>query len=421
MQEASLPERPRLRAVDPHWVDRHGQRFLYLRDPIGMSDQTVLLPRAIAPLVLLMNGDRTISELRTAFALRSSFTLTDQQLQSIISQLDQALMIENGAYVQASRRAIDSYRAAPHREPSHAGLVYPAGPDELSKALADYCDSVGPPAERSISGSLVGMVCPHIDYSRGHRTYASLWRAAAPDLRSIELVVVFGTDHIGGQYEVTLTRQPYATPYGVLPTDTQVVDQLAAELGSESAFAKEINHATEHSIELASVWLHHFTRERAIPMVPILCGPLDHSGAERPLDDAGIEPRASERARGIEGVLQVLEQITSQRNTLIVAAADMAHVGPAFGDPRPLDAAARATLTADDQRSIDAILTADPAGFRSVSREENDSRRLCGLPPIYMMLRLLRGAEGQAFGYDQCPADDQNGSVVSIFGALLYR
>jgi AmmeMemoRadiSam system protein B len=377
-----------------------------------MSDQTVLLPQAIAPLLLLLNGDRTIPELRAAFALRSTLTLTDQQLHGIIAQLDQALMIENGAYVQASQRALDSYRAAPHREPSHAGLVYPEHPDELAEAIAGYCDSAGRPVEKSIDGSLVGMVCPHIDYTRGYRTYASLWQAAAPDLRSIELVVVFGTDHIGGEEEITLTRQPYATPYGTLPTDTQIVEQLAAELGTESAFAREINHATEHSIELAAVWLHHFTRDRAIPMVPILCGPLDLSG---------VESAVSEPSGAIDGVLHVLEQLGSQRNTLIIAAADMAHIGPAFGDPRPLDAVDRARLTAEDQRSIDAILSADPAGFRDVSRKEDDSRRLCGLPPIYLMLRLLQGARGQSFGYDQCPADDQNGSVVSIVGALLYR
>jgi AmmeMemoRadiSam system protein B len=147
-------------------------------------------------------------------------------------------------------------------------------------------------------------------------------------------------------------------------------------------------------------------------MVPILCGPLDPSS---------IEPAVRELSQGIEGVLQVLEQIISQRNTLIIASGDMAHVGPAFGDPRPLDAVARARLTAADQRSIEAILAADPAGFRDVSREEDDDRRLCGLPPIYLMLRLLQGARGQSFGYDQCPADDQNGSVVSIVGALLYR
>jgi AmmeMemoRadiSam system protein B len=377
-----------------------------------MSDQAVLLPRSIAPILLLMNGERTISELRATFALRSGLTLTDQQVRGVATQLDQALMIENGAYVQASRRALESYRAAPYRAPSHSGLVYPDRPDELSRTVADYCDSVDPPVERAIGGSLVGMVCPHIDYTRGHKTYASLWRAAASDLESIELVVVFGTDHAGARGEITLTRQPYATPYGVLPNDMQIVERLASELGAESAYAQEMNHASEHSIELAAVWLHHFTRQRVIPMVPILCGPLD---------DSGIEAAAPGPSQRIEGILSVLEEVVARRNTLIVAAGDMAHVGPAFGDPRPLDGVARAKLTAADQQSIQAILAADPVRFRDLSREEDDVRRICGLPPIYLMLRLLQGARGQSFGYDQCPADDQNGSVVSIVGALLYR
>ncbi len=400
--ESGLPERPRLRAVDPRWVEQRGRRFLYLRDPISTSDEGVLLPQPIVPLVLLMNGDRTIPELGAAFTLRSGQSLSDQQLHGIITQLDESLLIENGTYAEAYRLALDSYRSAPCRVPSHAGLVYPEQPTELSRTLEGYCDSVGPPPKRSAAGSLVGMVCPHIDYARGHKTYASLWRAAASDLSSVELVIILGTDHIGGRGEITLTRQPYATPYGVIPTDTGVIDRLADEIGPELAFAQEMNHASEHSVELASVWLHHFTRDRTVPMVPVLCGPLETPGE-------------------VEGLVQVLTDVVSQRQTLIIAAGDLSHVGPAFGDPTPLDATARAELGAADQGSIDAVLAADASKFGESSWEEDDVRRLCGLPPIYLMLRLAQGARGQAYAYDQCPADDQNGSVVSIVGALLYR
>ena len=402
MLESDLPERPRLRAVDPRWVEQNGQRFLHLQDPISASGQGVLLPHPIVPLILLMNGDRTITELREDFTLRSGYSLTDQQFRRIIAQLDQSLLIENGAYAEAHQLALDSYRSAAHRVPSHAGLVYPEQPDELSRTLDDYCDSIGPSDEISVTGNLVGMVCPHIDYARGHNTYASLWQAVAPNLSSVELVIILGTDHIGYSGEITLTRQPYATPYGVIPTDTQIIDRLAEEIGAERAFAQEMNHVNEHSIELASVWLHHFTREQTIPMVPILCGPL-------------------ETPEEIEGVVQVLNSEVSRRPTLVIAAGDLAHVGPAFGDPTPLNATARADLTAADQRSIDAILASDAWGFGASSWEEDDVRRLCGLSPIYLMLRLVQGAHGQSYAYDQCPADDQNGSVVSIVGALLYR
>ena len=50
---------------------------------------------------------------------------------------------------------------------------------------------------------------------------------------------------------------------------------------------------------------------------------------------------------------------------------------------------------------------------------------MCGLPPIYMLLRYLERAgmsslSGEEFGYDQCPADERGGSLVSIVGVLLY-
>jgi hypothetical protein len=37
------------------------------------------------------------------------------------------------------------------------------------------------------------------------------------------------------------------------------------------------------------------------------------------------------------------------------------------------------------------------------------------------MLKLLAGSKGVAVGYDQCPADANAGSLVSIIGALLYE
>ena len=56
----------------------------------------------------------------------------------------------------------------------------------------------------------------------------------------------------------------------------------------------------------------------------------------------------------------------------------------------------------------------------SGARRELDARRLCGLPPIYMALRYLERASGEAAGYAQCPADEAGGSIVSIAGVLLY-
>ena len=117
-----------------------------------------------------------------------------------------------------------------------------------------------------------------------------------------------------------------------------------------------------------------------------------------------------------------MREATAGRRTLVVAAGDLAHVGPAFGDAAPLDAGAKARLRADDAGSIGDILAGDADGFLERSRRERDARRICGLSPIYLMLKCLEGVrvKGEAVGYDQCAADAEGGSVVSVVGVGLY-
>ena len=124
----------------------------------------------------------------------------------------------------------------------------------------------------------------------------------------------------------------------------------------------------------------------------------------------------------IVNVVQFLRDATEDRNTLVIAAGDLAHMGPAFGDSAPLDTIARARLSAEDSASMEDIRKGDAAGFFERSRAESDARRICGISPIYLMLEFLKGKQilGESMGYDQCPADAQGGSVVSIAGALLY-
>ena len=70
---------------------------------------------------------------------------------------------------------------------------------------------------------------------------------------------------------------------------------------------------------------------------------------------------------------------------------------------------------------MNAICNGDAASFFEHSRQESDARRICGLSPIYLTLKLLGNARGESMGYAQCPADEQGGSLVSIAGALLYQ
>ena len=145
-------------------------------------------------------------------------------------------------------------------------------------------------------------------------------------------------------------------------------------------------------------------------LVPILCGSFAAFVAGE-ADPADHPPFAA--------CVEVLREAMASRRSLVVAAADLAHVGPAFGDPYGLDFVARAQLQQADERLLATVYEGDADAFFTQVQEEGDRRNICGLPPIYLTLRLLGETSGRPAGYAQCPADSQGLSFVTIAGVLL--
>lgn len=402
--------KPKLRPLEAHPIVHQGQQSILLRDPLGLAPGQVVVPAAWGPLLALCDGTRDLPALRAALAVRAGMLLSEENLAQVIRRLDEALLLEGERFEAARQAALQAYRAAPHRPPASAGTSYPADPQALRPYLQGFVEGIGPLDEALAQTPWRGLISPHIDYARGGPVYARVWSLAAPSLRQADLVIIFGTDHQGAPGRLTLTAQHYATPFGVLPTDRDVVDALAEAMGAEEAFADELHHRVEHSVELAAVWLHYVLDGRPVPVVPILCGSFDRFVA-------GEEDVASHRA--FAACVEVLRRVMAERRTVVVAAADLAHVGPAFGDPRPLDLQARAALQAADEALLATVTAGDAEAFFRTIQAEGDRRRICGLPPIYLALRLLEGAQGVQVGYDRCPADAQSGSWVSICGVLL--
>jgi MEMO1 family protein len=326
----------------------------------------------------------------------------------IVKEQGAVWQIRAAAYQQAR----SAYRAAPFRSPAFAGRVYPRDPGALTAQLERWFAAARrrqtPPAT---AADLSGVVCPHIDYGRGADVYADVWLPAASAVQAADLILVFGTDHSGGFGSITPTYQRYATPLGVLPTDSAVVEALVAALGEQAAFAQELNHCQEHSIELAVVWLQHLLAGRRTPVVPILAGSF-HPFTQGADDAAAYPPFAR--------AVAALQEATRGRRVLVVVAADLAHMGPAFGDRQPLTAVAKQRIAAADAALLAAACTGSPAAFLLPLLAERDTRRICGLPPLYLALRYLAGAQGTVTGYRQCPADADFGSLVSIAGVLLH-
>ena len=390
------------------WVNWDGRPMLSLRDSLRLGrNGGLLVPQALVPLLALCDGTRDPSALRTGFLLRTGQSLLPGQVDEVLEALDQGFLLENRRYRRALARALADYRSAPSRVPTLAGQSYPEEPGDLLETLRGYVREAGTAPNGHVEGQMVGLISPHIDYMRGWKTYAQTWETVGEVARDADLVILLGTDHTGSPGSLTLTRQSYATPWGPLPTDVGLVDRLAGVLGEEKAFAEEAHHLGEHSIELASVWLHYVLGGEPKRTLPILCGPHQEVLAE------GIEAGASR----VWDALSLLAEAAASQRTLVVAAGDLSHVGPAFGDPLPLDPAGKARIhQADDGWLAAACAGAGP--LKDYILEEGDPTRICGGPPIHYMLSILGESQGHVVTYDQCPADDDFGSLVSVVGVL---
>ena len=403
--------KPTLRPLDVRRVQQQGEGYFLLRDTLGLADKPLMVPEALGPLLALMDGARDLGALTAGFALRSGIALSSQRVESLVAALSDGLFLEDAAYERAHAEALAAYRQAPHRAPALVGRAYPDDPRDLERAFAGYLEAASTELDVDGHGPVAGVVSPHIDYERGWRVYAQVWSHAAQAVSEADVVVVFGTDHAGGPGRLTLTRQSYATPWGVLPTSRELVDALAEALGEEAAFGEELHHRGEHSIELALVWLHYFLRPRACAVVPVLCGSFHPfvSGEE-----------AIEAQEHFDRALTALRQATQGKRVLAVAAADLAHVGPVFGDAAPWDQPRRTALEQHDASLLEAIGEGDHRRFFKEIQRVSDAHRICGMPPIYLMLRFLEGSRGRTVGYEQCPADEMGASLVSIAGATLH-
>ena len=402
-----MDEYPKLRNLNLGWSEWEGQQVLVLQDPLRLSGNALMVPGPIAPVLGLLDGTRDLDAVRIGFLLRTGVQLTPGQVVSFVQTLDDALLLDNEPFQAAEAEALLSYRSNPFRAPAFAGEGYPEDHKELQRTFDEYCQQAGQIGEEP-NGRLVGVISPHIDYARGWRTYVETWIRAKAAVEAADLIILLGTDHIGTANSLTLTKQNYATPWGVLPTDIQLVERLADILGEERAFAEEVHHINEHSIELAAVWLHYVAGGKSKRLLPLLCG----------ADEAVLVPE--DRDTGpLREALSYLGEVAAQPRVLVVAAGDVSHVGPAFGDPLPLDVSDKARIRSSDEQWLQCACTGSSDLLAEHMRQQGDHTRICGAAPIHYMLAVLNGAQGRVVAYDQCPADENFGSLVSVAGVLF--
>ncbi len=406
---------PKIRQLEFQPVTHEGEQVWLVSDPREITTDQLLLPALLAQMTVYCDGLHDVPAIYAELEKDVGGALPAGILEQALSTLDEAYMLENDRFNQRHESIVADFRHAPFRPMTLADRSYCRDLDELKAQFESYgADDSHEDLALWENWSGRGIVSPHIDYQRGGAVYAQTWGRARQAVADADLVLIFATDHKGGLGSLTLTEKAYETPYGILPTDLGLVGQLEKTLGKQNAYRLELNHRTEHSVELSAVWLHHIAEQvrpgNPPPMVPLLIGSFQHfvMGGGHPAKDSQMM-----------AFIDTLKKATAGKRVLCVASVDLSHVGPVFGDDYVMDAAKREQLIKTDASLVDAVIGGDAERFYAEIAEIEDRNKVCGFSPLYLMLKYMGETAGTRIGYEQCSADAEDHSLVSICGLLL--
>jgi AmmeMemoRadiSam system protein B len=401
-------DRPQLRshlAAAP--ADRRGVSYV-LWDQLRLSDCQLRLNALELEFIQLFDGERTLRDVQTlAMRLCGGELIPLEVFSRLADALDEALFLEGPRFREKA--------AGPVRAPTCIGC-YEGEPEALRRQLQSLFtapDASGLPGEARPDGSLRAALLPHIDYGRGGATYTWPFKEVV-ERSDASLFVIVGTSHYSRE-RFTLTRKHFATPLGVVPTDQAYIDRLAARYG-DGLFDDELGaHLPEHSIELEVVLLQYLMEgRRPFRIVPLVVGSFQDCVA------SGKKPSDCDDVGRMVEALRAVEEATAEPICYLISG-DLAHIGPKFGDPA---GSLHEITLGDSLRQDEALLgraeSADADGYFRVVADEGDARRICGLPPTYVVLQAARPQGGKRLHYGRY-VHPRGHESVSFAGMAFYR
>jgi AmmeMemoRadiSam system protein B len=422
---------PRVRPVEAFPIEHGGHQLILMHDPTGFADGPITVSPAALFLILMLDGQKGPDELQKAFREQFGQSIDREQIEELISQLDAAKYLDSETFARHYQSLVDDYRAAPARlcrdlevYGIDAGAVGADGTIPGSQAgetketagrrrayeaqVADLRSSLTRMISQCRAGvvgkgnrRLAGLIAPHLDYPRGEPCYADAYGLLA-STGIAPRVVILGTNHYGRGTSVVATSKDFQTPLGTTRT---------ARCGADLC-AHEFDHSREHSVELQVVLLQHLFGADAFQIVPVLChDPCGPTGT-KPYDGQGVDLRVFGEALG--------ELIRSDRvPTLIIAGADLSHVGRRFGDDCELEPTFLSTVERQDREAIEEIVNGRPDEFVRVLAGRENATRVCSAGCIYALRVALDGAEGELLRYHQA-IDAPNGTGVTCCAAAFW-
>ena len=168
-------DHPKLRPIDAFPVHVDGREVICLRDPTGLSEGTLFVPRQALIILAQCDGKHSILDMQEAYARQFGEILFSDTIKALIDQLDEQLLLDSERFQTYRQQVSDEFRRSPTRHAAHAGQAYEADAYQLEAQLASYFahpEGPGRTAAGADERMVRGILAPHIDPRRGGPCFA---------------------------------------------------------------------------------------------------------------------------------------------------------------------------------------------------------------------------------------------------------
>lgn len=388
-------------------------------------------------LLPLLNGEKSVPEIVAQFGQG----LGIDHLQGFVAQLDNAGLLFGptfDALLTVMRSEFDQSQNLPPA--ATAALTDVLVSERLGKDVTEEQKvSEAPAALRAALDQWIGnalegeantrfehlpkaIIVPHVDYPRGSLNYGAIWGR----LRGVDRpdrVVILGTNHFGMGTGVTACDKGYQTAFGICPVDSKLLAALKSRLGSDASKLLEnrYDHEREHSIELQVPWIQHCLGADAngafVPVLGVLVhDPAVNNGDSYDGQGLGFTPF-------VEALKAALSDVGGK--TLVVASADLSHVGPMFGDEKPLSGdepeieQLRNQILHHDRDMLNLVSANKPDELIAAMAWQQNPTRWCSVGNIVAALKVAQPETVQLLKY-MAAMDPQGMGMVTSAGAVAF-
>ena len=433
--QAEHQQKPQLRPVRGFMTQHQGRPMLGLADAMQVSDKMVFTAPAVQTVLPKFDGQHDLDQIVEEVGKG----LTRDVLENVVAQLDDAGLLAGPKFDAMYEKLKEDFHSQDHLPPGISAAVADRlvilehgqeatdeqkaeeGPAKLREQFDTWIDQALKEASDPSFDKLPRAVfVPSVDYQMGWPNYGAVYGRMRVVDRP-KRVVILGSQQGGFATGVCGCDKGYATPLGVSPLARDFFDALTGALGEENTekfLRHRYDHERAHAVEAQVAWLQHVLGAEGD--TPPVMGVLIHDILQK--SGKSYDGEGLDLDTFVDALKAAIDQVEGP--TLIVASADLAHVGPQFGDQQKLVGddeqaqAFRQQVMQHDQQMVGLIGQGKHKELVSAIQWQQNRMRWTGLGPIVAAMQAAEGGTPRLLNYFAA-ADPQGNALVSSFAASI--